>query len=469
MDILDFLNDILWTYVLIAALLCAALWFTFKTKGAQFRMMGEMLRLLCTSGKRDGEASLGNEHHRVSSFQAFAVSIASRVGTGNLAGVATAIAIGGPGSIFWMWLIALLGSASALIESTLAQLFKIKGTDSFRGGPAYYIQKGLNKRWFAVIFAILISITFGLAFNSVQANTIVAASTLTWGASPLWVGIVLSAMTLIIIWGGIKRISRFSEIIVPIMAVFYLVLALVVVVMNLDKIPSVLTLIFEEAFTGDAVLGGGMGMALLMGIKRGLFSNEAGMGSAPNVAATASVSHPVKQGLLQSLSVFTDTIIICSCTAFIILISGLYTSGAQGIELTQVALESEVGSAGSTFVAIAIFFFAFTSIVSNYYYGETNLKFIRNSQWLVNVYRLCVSAMVLIGSLSTLDFVWAFADLTMALMTICNLIAIALLGKYAVRCIEDYVSQRRAGKDPVYRSTTIPEISDKTECWSEEQ
>jgi AGCS family alanine or glycine:cation symporter len=253
------------------------------------------------------------------------------------------------------------------------------------------------------------------------------------------------------------------------MAVFYLVLALVVVVMNLDKIPSVLTLIFEEAFTGDAVLGGGMGMALLMGIKRGLFSNEAGMGSAPNVAATASVSHPVKQGLLQSLSVFTDTIIICSCTAFIILISGLYTSGAQGIELTQVALESEVGSAGSTVVAIAIFFFAFTSIVSNYYYGETNLKFIRNSQWLVNVYRLCVSAMVLIGSLSTLDFVWAFADLTMALMTICNLIAIALLGKYAVRCIEDYVSQRRAGKDPVYRSTTIPEISDKTECWSEEQ
>jgi AGCS family alanine or glycine:cation symporter len=465
MNILDFINDILWTYVLIAALLCAALWFTYKTRGAQFRMIGEMLRLLCTSGKRDGEASLGNEHHRVSSFQAFAVSIASRVGTGNLAGVATAIAIGGPGSIFWMWLIALLGSASALIESTLAQLFKVKGSDSFRGGPAYYIQKGLNKRWFAVIFAILISITFGLAFNSVQANTIVAASTLTWGASPLWVGIILSVMTLAIIWGGIKRISRFSEIIVPIMAVFYLVLALVVIAMNLDRIPAVITLIFEEAFTGDAALGGGMGMALLMGIKRGLFSNEAGMGSAPNVAATASVSHPVKQGLLQSLSVFTDTIIICSCTAFIILISGLYTSGAQGIELTQVALESEVGSIGSTFVAIAIFFFAFTSIVSNYYYGETNLKFIRNRQWIVNVYRLSVSAMVLIGSLSTLDFVWAFADLTMALMTIVNLIAIALLGKYAVRCIEDYVRQRRAGRDPVYHRTTIPEISDKTECW----
>jgi AGCS family alanine or glycine:cation symporter len=465
MNILDFLNDILWTYVLIAALLCAALWFTYKTRGAQFRMMGEMIRLLCTSGKRDGEASLGNEHHRVSSFQAFAVSIASRVGTGNLAGVATAIAIGGPGSIFWMWLIALLGSASALIESTLAQLFKVKGSDSFRGGPAYYIQKGLNKRWFAVIFAILISITFGLAFNSVQANTIVAASTLTWDANPLWVGIILSVMTLAIIWGGIKRISRFSEIIVPIMAVFYLVLALVVIAMNLDRIPAVITLIFEEAFTGDAALGGGMGMALLMGIKRGLFSNEAGMGSAPNVAATASVSHPVKQGLLQSLSVFTDTIIICSCTAFIILISGLYTSGAQGIELTQVALESEVGSAGSTFVAIAIFFFAFTSIVSNYYYGETNLKFIRNRQWIVNVYRLCVSAMVLIGSLSTLDFVWAFADLTMALMTIVNLIAIAMLGKYAVRCIEDYVRQRREGRDPVYHRSIIPEISDKTECW----
>jgi AGCS family alanine or glycine:cation symporter len=468
MHILDLVNDILWTYILIAGLLCAAVWFTVKTRFAQFRMIGHMLRLLTTSGRRDSDlTALNSEHHSVSSFQAFAVSIASRVGTGNLAGVATAIAIGGPGSIFWMWVIALLGSASALVESTLAQLFKVRGSDSFRGGPAYYIQKGLNKRWFAVIFAILISITFGLAFNSVQANTIVAASSLTFGANPLTVGLVLSVLTLVIIWGGIKRISRFSEVVVPIMAVFYLLLAAAVVIMNIDRLPSVIMLICREAFTGDAVLGGGMGMALLMGIKRGLFSNEAGMGSAPNVAATASVSHPVKQGLLQSLSVFTDTLVICTCTAFIILISGLYTSGAQGIELTQVALESEVGRSGSFFVAVAIFFFAFTSIVSNYYYGETNLRFIYNCTWPVNIYRLCVSAMVLIGSLSTLDFVWAFADVTMGLMTICNLIAIALLGKYAVRCIADYVAQLRAGKDPAYTRSTIPEIADQTDCWPE--
>ncbi len=468
MHILDLVNDILWTYILIAGLLCAAVWFTVKTRFAQFRMIGHMLRLLTTSGRRDSDlTALNSEHHSVSSFQAFAVSIASRVGTGNLAGVATAIAIGGPGSIFWMWVIALLGSASALVESTLAQLFKVRGSDSFRGGPAYYIQKGLNKRWFAVIFAILISITFGLAFNSVQANTIVAASSLTFGANPLTVGLALSVLTLVIIWGGIKRISRFSEVVVPIMAVFYLLLAAAVVIMNIDRLPSVIMLICREAFTGDAVLGGGMGMALLMGIKRGLFSNEAGMGSAPNVAATASVSHPVKQGLLQSLSVFTDTLVICTCTAFIILISGLYTSGAQGIELTQVALESEVGRSGSFFVAVAIFFFAFTSIVSNYYYGETNLRFIYNRTWPVNIYRLCVSAMVLIGSLSTLDFVWAFADVTMGLMTICNLIAIALLGKYAVRCIADYVAQLRAGKDPAYTRSTIPEIADQTDCWPE--
>jgi AGCS family alanine or glycine:cation symporter len=429
-------------------------------------MIGEMIRLLCTSGKRDTElAALSEKHHSVSSFQAFAISIASRVGTGNLAGVATAIAIGGPGSIFWMWVIALLGSASALIESILAQLFKVKGEDSFRGGPAYYIFKGLNKRWFAVIFAVLISITFGLAFNSVQANTITEALAMSFGFDRTIVGLIISVLTLAIIWGGIQRISRFSEIVVPIMAILYLLLAVVIVVMNIGRIPTVIMLIVKEAFTGDAVLGGGIGMALLMGIKRGLFSNEAGMGSAPNVAATASVSHPVKQGLLQTLSVFTDTIIICTCTAFIILISGLFTSGAQGITLTQVALESEVGKSGSVFVAIAIFFFAFTSIVSNYYYGETNLKFIRNSSSLVNTYRICVSAMVFVGSIATLDFVWAFADVTMGLMTICNLIALMFLGKYAVRCFYDYTDQLKLGVNPVYRRSTIPEIASKTECW----
>ena len=462
MEIINTLNDWLWSYLLIALLLVAAIWFTVKTRGVQFRMFGEMWRLLASSGKKEEG---GGSHHTVSSFQAFAVSIASRVGTGNLAGVATAIAIGGAGSVFWMWVIALLGSASAFIESTLAQLFKVKGENSFKGGPAYYIQKGLGKRWWAVIFAVLITITFGLAFNSVQANTITAAANVSFGWDRTIVGIVISVMTLIVIFGGIQRISRFSEIVVPIMAIAYILLAITVIALNFNHIPEVFEKIFEEAFTGSAALGGGIGSAVMMGIKRGLFSNEAGEGSAPNVAATASVSHPVKQGLLQTLAVFTDTLIICTCTALIILFSGMSENGESGIALTQSALEAEVGSIGSTFVAVAIFFFAFTSIVSNYYYGETNLQFISGKRWLVPTYRVIVGGIVMVGSVISLEAVWAMADIFMGLMTLCNLLAIFMLGKYAIRLLKDYQTQRKAGKNPIYHSTTIPEISDETECW----
>ncbi|MCC8072296.1 MAG: alanine:cation symporter family protein [Bacteroidales bacterium] len=469
MDILNAINDLLWTYLLIGALLVMAIYFTIATRGVQFRMMGEMLRLLARSGQKHDDSRDANvdDHHKVSSFQAFAVSIASRVGTGNLAGVATAIAIGGPGAVFWMWVIALLGSANAFIESTLAQLYKIKGSTSFMGGPAYYIQKGIGKRWWAVTFAILITITFGLAFNSVQANTI-SCATAAFGC-PTWiVGIVLTALSLLIIWGGIQRISRFSEVIVPIMAILYIILALVILIINIREIPRVVVMIVENAFGVREVMGGGMGMALLMGIKRGLFSNEAGEGSAPNVAATASVSHPVKQGLIQTLAVFTDTLIICTCTAVIILLSDCFNSGASGIALTQQALDSEIGMGlGSIFVAIAIFFFAFTSIVANYYYGETNLRFISRRPWLITLYRLCVGAMVMIGSISTLDFVWAFADLTMGLMTICNLAAIAVLGRYAIICLADYEKQKVRGYDPMYHSRTIPSIASQTECWGD--
>ncbi len=464
---IDWLNDILWSYVLIALLLFTGIYFTLRSRGVQFRMFGEMIRLLCSSGKREsGDSSAdGDTHHTVSSFQAFAVSIASRVGTGNLAGVATAIAIGGAGSIFWMWIIALLGSASAFVESTLAQLYKVKGKDSFMGGPAYYIQNGIGRRWFAILFAVLITFTFGIAYNSVQSNTISAALKVSFGFSPVVVGIILSVMTLLIICGGIQRISKFSQIVVPIMALLYIALALAIVVMNIDRIPHVFDMIFTEAFTGSAALGGGMGMALMMGIKRGLFSNEAGQGSAPNVAATASVSHPVKQGLIQSFAVFTDTILICSCTAFIILCSGIFENGASGIELTQMALESEVGQIGSTFVAIAVFFFAFTSIVSNYYYGETNLHFIYKSRTLIVIYRLCVGAMVLIGAVSPLDFVWALADLSMGLMTLVNIVAILILGKYAMILLKDYDSQRTRGYNPQYHTSTIPQIASETPCW----
>ena len=465
MDIINTINDWLWGYLLIGLLLVAAVWFTIKSRGVQFRMFGEMWRLLANSGKREGD-SAKDSHHTVSSFQAFAVSIASRVGTGNLAGVATAIAVGGAGAVFWMWVIALLGSSSAFVESTLAQLYKVKGENSFKGGPAYYIQKGLGKRWWAVIFAVLITVTFGLAFNSVQANTITAAAKVSFGWDPVIVGGIISIMTLIVIFGGIQRISRFSEIVVPVMAIAYILLAVTVIIMNAGKIPEVFSMIFREAFTGSAALGGGVGSALMMGIKRGLFSNEAGEGSAPNVAATASVSHPVKQGLLQTLAVFTDTLLICTCTALIILFSGVLGNGESGIALTQSALEAEVGGIGGTFVAVAIFFFAFTSIVSNYYYGETNLQFISGKRWIIPAYRLTVGGMVMVGAITSLEAAWAMADICMGLMTLCNLLAIFLLGKYAMRLLKDYQAQRKAGKNPVYHSSTISEIADETECWS---
>ena len=466
MNILNTLNDWLWTYLLIGLLLIAAVWFTIKSRGVQFRMFGEMWRLLAASGKKEGDGKK-DSHHTVSSFQAFAVSIASRVGTGNLAGVATAIAIGGAGSIFWMWVIALLGSASAFVESTLAQLYKVKGENSFKGGPAYYIQKGLGKRWWAVIFAVLISITFGLAFNSVQSNTMTAAAKVSFGWDPVIVGAIITIASMLVIFGGIQRISRFSEIVVPVMAIAYILLAIFILIMNATRIPHMFATIIDEAFTGSAALGGGVGSALLMGIKRGLFSNEAGEGSAPNVAATASVSHPVKQGLLQTLAVFTDTLLICTCTAFIILMSGIYENGESGIALTQSALESEVGSIGSTFVAVAVFFFAFTSIVSNYYYGETNLQFISGKKWLVTAYRILVGCIVMVGAVTSLEFVWGLADIFMGLMTLCNLLAIFLLGKYAMRLLKDYQAQRKAGKNPVYHSSTIPEIAHETKCWEQ--
>lgn len=464
MEIINTLNDWLWSYLLIALLLITALWFTVKSRGVQFRMAGEMIRLLCNSGQKHDKGD-NDTRHSVSSFQAFAISIASRVGTGNLAGVATAIAIGGAGAVFWMWIIALLGSASAFIESTLAQLFKTKGENSFKGGPAYYIEKGLGKRWWGIIFAVLITLTFGFAFNSVQSNTISMALDVSFGWNQTIIGIVVTALTWIVIFGGIHRISRFSEIVVPLMAVAYLVLAIAIIIMNYKVLPEVLTMIFRDAFTGSAALGGSVGGAVMMGIKRGLFSNEAGEGSAPNAAATASVSHPVKQGLLQTLGVFTDTLLICSCTAFIILLSGHAYDGGNGIALTQTALESEVGEIGSSFVAIAVFCFAFTSIIANYYYGETNIQFITSKKWPVTVYRLCVGGMVLLGALTTLDTVWALADIFMGLMTLCNLLAIILLGKYAIRLLKDYVTQRKSGIDPEYHSSTIPEIACHTECW----
>lgn len=335
---ISIINDVLWSYILIIMLLGCAVWFTLKTRFVQFRMIKEMIKLL---GDSTGKTKNGEKH--ISSFQAFAVSLASRVGTGNLAGVATAIAVGGPGAVFWMWIIALLGASSAFVESTLAQLYKRRGKDSFIGGPAYYMERGLGLRWMGVFFAVLISITFGFAFNSVQSNTICAAWEGAFGFDHRIIGGILTILTILIIFGGIQRIAKVSSIIVPVMALGYVALALGIVLFNIGKLPAVLELIIGNAFGWEQAIGGTVGAALMQGIKRGLFSNEAGMGSAPNVAATADVSHPVKQGLIQTLGVFTDTLIICTCTAFIILFSGAPLDGSvNGVQLTQHALTNEV-------------------------------------------------------------------------------------------------------------------------------
>lgn len=462
MYIINLLNDLLWTYILIAMLLGCAVWFTWKTRFVQFRMIKEMVRLLGDSG---GKGPAGEKH--ISSFQAFAISIASRVGTGNLAGVATAIAVGGPGAVFWMWVIALLGASSAFVESTLAQLYKVKGKDSFIGGPAYYMNKGLKQPWMGVLFAVLITVTFGFAFNSVQSNTLCAAFEGAFGWDHAVVGGIITVLTVVIIFGGVQRIAKVSSIIVPVMALGYIGLALVIVLLNIRHLPGVLELIVSHAFGWEQALGGGVGMALMQGIKRGLFSNEAGMGSAPNVAATALVSHPVKQGLIQTLGVFTDTLIICTCTAFIILFSGAPLDGsANGVQLTQQALSNEIGSIGGIFVAVALFFFAFSSILGNYYYGEANVRYLTRRRWVLNTYRILAGCMVMFGALATLDLAWSLADITMGLMALCNLIAISLLGKYAFRLLEDYREQKRAGiKDPVFTKNRLKEVEKDIECW----
>ena len=456
------INDLLWTYILTIMLLGCAMWFTIRTRFAQFHMLKEMVRLLGESTSKPQD----NRHH-VSSFQAFAISLASRVGTGNLAGVATAISIGGPGAVFWMWIIALLGASSAFVESTLAQLYKVRGKDSYIGGPAYYMSKGLKQPWMGTIFAILIIFTFAFSFNTVQSNTICAAFEQAFQVDHLIMGIILTSLTLLIIFGGIQRIAKVSSIIVPVMALGYILLALTIVSLNISHLPEVVGIIITDAFGWEQALGGGIGTALVQGLKRGLFSNEAGMGSAPNVAATADVSHPVKQGLIQTLGVFTDTLIICTCTAFIILFSGLYTNGeTNGIQLTQMALDNEIGSAGTVFVAIAILFFAFSSIISNYFYGETNLRYITGNKKIIFLFRILCGSMVMFGALASLKLAWGMADICMGMMTIFNLIAITLLGKYAFRLLDDYRTQKRKGiKDPVFTKDKMKDIQQDIECW----
>ncbi|MGO5076136.1 alanine/glycine:cation symporter family protein [Clostridium sporogenes] len=463
-NFISVLNNYLWSYILIALLIILGLFFSFKSKFVQIRYFKEMFRLL-----GEGASKSGREKHKgkkgVSSFQAFCISTASRVGTGNLAGVAIAIASGGPGAVFWMWLIALIGGASSFVESTLAQIYKVEDEHGFRGGPAYYMEKALNKKWMGIIFSILITISYGLVFNSVQANTISLAFEQAFGVNTLIIGLILAILTSLIIFGGVKRIARVTEIIVPIMAITYVIVALFVIFKNIGSIPSIFSLIIENAFGIKQVVGGGLGAAVLMGIKRGLFSNEAGMGSAPNAAATANVTHPAKQGLIQTLGVFTDTILICSATSFIVLISGSYLkSDLTGIQLTQTALSSQVGSWGNTFIAICIFLFAFSSVIGNYYYGETNIEFLKGSKTSLFLYRLCVIGMVIFGSIAKIQIVWDMADLFMGFMAIINLIAITMLSKIAFAALKDYDRQKKQGIEPVFYADSIEGLNN-IECW----
>lgn len=454
METINLINDFLWTYVVIAMLVCCALYFSVRTKFVQFRLFFHMVKVMFSKDKNKGQ---------IGSFQAFAVALSSRVGTGNLAGVASAIFVGGPGAIFWMWIMALLGSATAFVEATLAQLYKKKGEDSYYGGPAYYMQQGLGQKWMGVLFAILITITFGMANQVVQSNTLCDAISDTFAFDKLMVGVVLTVFTLIIIFGGIQRISRFASIVVPIMAVGFILLSLVVIAMNISRLSEILRLILDNAFGVRSVAGGTVGAAIMQGVKRGLFSNEAGEGSAPNAAAIAETSHPIKQGLIQALGVFTDTLLICTCTAMIILLSGLYDCGADGIILTTKALESEIGLIGRYFITAAIFLFAYSTIIANYFYGETNVRFVTNKKWAVTAFRIITGITVIYGAMVTLQEAFSLVDICMGFMTITNLVAIFLLSPKVFSLLKDYEKQRKEKKNPTLRKE---QLDYDVECWN---
>ena len=464
-DLINLMNDLLWGSILVYLLVGVGVYFTVRLGFIQFRHFGHMFSVLKNSRKADKAG--------ISSFQALCTSLAARVGTGNMAGVAVALTAGGPGAIFWMWMIAMLGMATSFAESTLAQLYKTKDDDgNYRGGPAYYMEKGLGMRWMGVLFSILLIIAFGLVFNAVQANSIVNAMHNAFGWEDKYVGAGVVVLSAIVIFGGIKRIARVAELVVPIMATAYLALALFVMFANIEKLPAILTLIVKSAFGLQEAAAGGVGyaisQAMINGIKRGLFSNEAGMGSAPNAAASATPypPHPASQGYVQMLGVFVDTIVICSATVSIILMSGEFVPGGEltGIELTQAALSSQVGDWGSIFIAVAIFFFAFTSIIANYSYAETNLIFLEhNHKAGLGLFRIIVLGMVMFGALASLPVVWSLADVSMGLMAIVNLVAIILLSGIVIKLAKDYNRQLKEGKVPTFDANDYPELKSQLE------
>ncbi|MBE03040.1 alanine/glycine:cation symporter family protein [Marinobacter lutaoensis] len=467
---LDFFNDILWGKVLIALLIAVGLGFTLASRFVQFRYFGRMFRILSAS-----QAFKKDKHGHLSSFQALVLSVAGRVGGGNIAGVAVAITLGGPGAVFWMWVVGLMGMATSFLECTLAQAYKRNDTDgTYRGGPAHYIARGLGRKWswVAALYSVLLLITFGFGFNALQSYAVATSLEDAFGIPVYYSGIGLAMVVGLIIFGGVKRIARVSEVLVPVMALGYLLIALVVLGLNLDRIPGVIGLIVNSAFGLEPVVGGGIGAAIMMGVKRGLFSNEAGLGSAPNVAAVAYVPHPANQGVVQAFSVFIDTMIICSCTAFIILLSGIYDPAGQasdvgGVALTQAALADHVGEWGRSFVSSALFLFGFSTILYNYYLGENSINFFNTeNQNLFTGFRVLIIGLVCWGATTDLGTVFAFADVTMGLLALVNLIALIFLFKPALRILRDFDGQIAAGvEQPVFDAKRFADMNVDTDAW----
>jgi AGCS family alanine or glycine:cation symporter len=452
-DITGNISGAIYTWLLVPLLLAVGVYFTVRTRFTQVRLFFTSIKTLLERP---------SDKQAMSPFQALMISTASRVGTGNIAGVSTAIIVGGPGAIFWMWLIACIGAASALVESTLAQVYKVRGAKGFgfRGGPAFYIQRALGKRWLGMVFSVCLIATFAFGFNALQANNITVAFDHYFESSfPVHalIGIVLAVATGLVILGGPNKIKWVTSVMVPAMAVIYLGMGLVVVAMNLDSLGSVFGAIFSGAFDFKTIFGGFAGSAVLMGVKRGLFSNEAGMGSAPNAAASAETSHPVKQGLVQMLSVFIDTMLICSTSAFLILSTGVYQPGVEqkGMALVQEAVKSQFGELGVFILTVSILLFAFSSIIGNYFYTESNVHFIRGKESSLFIFRLVVVAVVWVGSVVGYDLAWNVADIVMAAMTLVNIVAIVWLSPIASRVIKDFYRQYKAGKDPVFIASQV--------------
>lgn len=453
---------------LILLLLGTGLFFTLATGFVQVRLFGRSVKEMLSGRKQ------GNDPHGITPFQAFVTGLASRVGVGNIAGVAIAISVGGPGAVFWMWVVALIGMSSAFAESSLAQLFKVRDHENghFRGGPAYYITQGLGQRWLGILFALSLIFCFGFVYEAVQSNTIAAAAELAWGWNKHAVGVALMILTAPIIFGGIRRVAKWSEAIVPVMAVLYLLMTLYIVAANVEMVPQVFGLIFNNAFNFDAagggLLGGLISQTMLEGIKRGLYSNEAGQGSAPNAAATADVKHPVSQGMIQMLGVFVDTIIVCSCTAFIVLISGMPAGGDySGAQITQMAIVEQVGAWGADFLAVVLFMFAFTTIIGNYAYAESNVQFIKSHWLILALFRMGVLGMVYFGSVSSVPLVWNMADMAMGTMAWINLIAILLLSPLVFLLLKDYTAKLKMGKAPEFKLSEHPGLKRrvKSDIW----